>query len=891
MLYFEHVRPATVLTDWLKYITVNGAAAENGTNVRVCTYRYGCAVLPHTPSIQPLTLYTEKNYGGKEISYSLNTYYNKLGEMDNAARSFKLKRGYACILANNADGTGYSRYFVADQEDLNVTDIPALLRGKVSFVRVFVWDWPSKRGFCDTKGTAKGDKLNSTWYYSWGAGYQSTPNQQYVPGKEQKSWPSNSTLEAYNNVSHLYTYTEPDNPVAADRYVMPRDAAAAWPGLLKTGLRIGAPAYIYNSNSYEFIRLADSLNYRVDFVEVHCYWGGKTARQWYNDLHTIWVKCGKRPLWIKEWNNGANWTTETWPTSFTDKLAKQYSDMKAILNVLDTASFVERYSVYNWVGEYRAMILDTPDASYEASITKQQAVIDTTTNATKKAALVKTLTAYKQLYQDVKTYRDKNGELTPAGIYYRDSYDNVPLAWRPCNEVIPKFTFRSPENPTATYNFSTKAVTVKWVNANGEETDSVQVERALEDGIYVKVATIIPSTDKTSSIVDSLQGLPNGTYMYRIRNFDCDGAERVSSTPAVVYDFAGTGTAGFQYGRINLYNTDFAYTTFEPLADNVQPVVYTGPSTFTNRNTLLCEHVALVSTNKFKFQLLPFTSSASQDMTSAESCNFVVAKPGDYNIGNIKIEAATLGDRVGSDTVSVLFKEPFAEGTVPVVFPSVISSLGTYPYIPKIWDVSATGFKMKVMRESQYTGYQTKQAVSYIAASAGSAQLPDGKMLTVGHLATKIGGSIQQFFTLTDDEGGKYIMTNPLMYIQAQTNNADVASILRCGNPICREDSTRCAVIRQLDPSNTNSVNSASRNGDIVGWMTISDTAISTGITTLNEDSAPRVMVNNGRVSLSTSDAFSIYNAAGMKMNGEGKLPTGFYVVKSGTHTFKIWIK
>ena len=50
-------------------------------------------------------------------------------------------------------------------------------------------------------------------------------------------------------------------------------------------------------------------------------------------------------MWITEWNNGANWTTESgWPDDpslLTNANAqKQLSDLQGILQVMDTAHFV-----------------------------------------------------------------------------------------------------------------------------------------------------------------------------------------------------------------------------------------------------------------------------------------------------------------------------------------------------------------------------------------------------------------------------------------------------------------------------------------------------------------------------------------------------------------------
>ncbi|MFR5759547.1 MAG: hypothetical protein ACLUE2_18560 [Bacteroides cellulosilyticus] len=66
----------------------------------------------------------------------------------------------------------------------------------------------------------------------------------------------------------------------------------------------------------KFLELADSLNYRVDFVVGHMYWNGQSGQNLYNGVVDACTRLyGGRPMWITEWNNGANWTTENWPTN------------------------------------------------------------------------------------------------------------------------------------------------------------------------------------------------------------------------------------------------------------------------------------------------------------------------------------------------------------------------------------------------------------------------------------------------------------------------------------------------------------------------------------------------------------------------------------------------
>jgi hypothetical protein len=61
----------------------------------------------------------------------------------------------------------------------------------------------------------------------------------------------------------------------------------------------------------------------------------------------------KRPLWVTEFNNGANWTTDPDPTS-----AQQAATVAAMIQMLDNTPFVERYSIYNWVEDVRRVVWD-----------------------------------------------------------------------------------------------------------------------------------------------------------------------------------------------------------------------------------------------------------------------------------------------------------------------------------------------------------------------------------------------------------------------------------------------------------------------------------------------------------------------------------------------------
>ena len=109
-------------------------------------------------------------------------------------------------------------------------------------------------------------------------------------------------------------YNEPDQASQANLLV--GDAIYSWPDLLGTGLRVGSPAPSDGGRSswlYPFITQADAAGLRVDFCAVHYYQSHNPAdaagcaSQMYSFLLDVWNNT-HRPIWVTEWNNGANWT-------------------------------------------------------------------------------------------------------------------------------------------------------------------------------------------------------------------------------------------------------------------------------------------------------------------------------------------------------------------------------------------------------------------------------------------------------------------------------------------------------------------------------------------------------------------------------------------------------
>jgi len=353
-LAFTSIRPSVVRTTLLTQVRVGGALAIPGTNIRLAQYGMGTILLPHSNGFAPLEVYTGPNFTGISTNLRPNVYYTNtlLGAWNCNIRSFRLKRGYMVTLAQNFDGSGYSVVFVAQEDDLEVGVLPEPLWGSCSFVRVIPWRWVSKKGWAGDLQT----KVAPYWFYDWDNTDNSTIDVEYVPMRWGRWWNSYDNINSKQDVTHVLGFNEPDKSDQANMTVM--DAIAEWPNLMKSGLRVGSPAVSDSATAgmgldwlYSFMDQADALGYRVDFVTIHFYKCDWSATQLSNYLWGIYRRT-RRPIWVTEFNNGANWCSST-PT-----YEQNANVISNFLNVLEGAPFVERYAIYNWVGTNRALVLD-----------------------------------------------------------------------------------------------------------------------------------------------------------------------------------------------------------------------------------------------------------------------------------------------------------------------------------------------------------------------------------------------------------------------------------------------------------------------------------------------------------------------------------------------------
>jgi hypothetical protein len=113
---------------------------------------------------------------------------------------------------------------------------------------------------------------------------------------------------------------------------------------MKVNVPLGSPACAHPTGHWmqAFMKKADSLGYRVDFVTVHSY-GGINVGNFINKLKQIHELYG-RPVWITEFAV-ADWEAKNGINKYSSGQVLTF--MKEVLPVLDTLSFIKRYAWFS----------------------------------------------------------------------------------------------------------------------------------------------------------------------------------------------------------------------------------------------------------------------------------------------------------------------------------------------------------------------------------------------------------------------------------------------------------------------------------------------------------------------------------------------------------------
>jgi hypothetical protein len=896
VVILKAVIPSATLKSYMDNILINGTKSVNGSNCTVQIYGAGTIVLPYTMSSGGLTVYTGENFGGESKTYPPAVTYTSLGTFANAIRSFKLRRGYMACIGTSAS---FNKVYVASDADLEVSALPKTMSGKVNFLRVLPWIWTGKKGFAGGDMTAN-SILNTTEFYGWDAGNYSRTDREYTPQHHHIGWPAIGDCTGHSDGTAILGNNEPDNlNDAKEQVATVANVLASWPQMMSGGQRLGSPAVSGNLSGwlYPFIDSIDAKGYRCDFVAVHAYWNSNPTN-FMNSLKSISDRTG-RPLWITEFNYGANWTSEWWPASdhsiTTANWERERAWMAELIPLLEAAPYVERYYIYNWVQDCRMVYVAV---SNHTKCTGGCTATIKANDAARIAAIKAAGGTYATTVNDTLEYY-----LSPAGKAY-SSTSGAQLAYTGKYQIEPTFPYQKPYGLAYTYGAASQTVTLSWQNPNGVQTDSAYIERKLDMGNYVVLDTLYSNAAVANTYRDALKNLDNGLYTYRIHNFDSDGMQRYTSTVSVTKGGA-EGAEGFQYGSMTLANTDFTYVSYTPLQDGSKPLVFVSPSTFNNNlsTTMVApaEHLASVTSTQFKFQYFPWTypSSIPTTLSKSETSNFLVIKPGSYTFGNMKLVAAAVPSKVGSDTLAVTFDEPFAEDVTPVVFTTALVSMNIYPYMLKTWDVSNKGFKVRAMRQAAWDGtqytYMPSQTVYYLAVTPGQASMDNGQVLTADTSSTAIYGSVKRSVALKNGSGKAYSFDDtPLLFVQSQTYNMPAATLLRVTEPTTSSEGVWTSyVFRQVDGSAT-SVSNTSKTADKVGWFALStDKSYVDRIGAVTDGGTVPLIVNviGRRISMAGGRPCKVYNLSGEAVNAGSQLAPGLYIVRCGTQSAKVLVR
>lgn len=485
-LIFDNIVPSKVISTYLQYVKINGAAASNGSNCRVAIYLNGAAVIP-MPS-------TVMSCSGTKGNFTLAVGNNSdLDANSNTMTSFVLRRGYMATLATDANGGGYSRVYVADHSDLEIT-LPDALTKRVTSVNVKNWQYLSKKGWADTGGATRGPELRASWYWSWSAGYSSTTDMEYVPCRQHRYWPSASEVNnktataamSLNEPEHSEQHTS--STCSCGGTINEWTACTITPDFRAGGGRVGSPQPTDFSYLTKYFGHVDDMAYRCDFAVTHAYWdiSGRSDSgyaDWFvGQCKNVWNNTG-RPLWITELEIGASWGT---PVSSYDENRKY---LQVLLQKMEECDYIERYAIYSF-DHWRAYMF----------------------------------------------YAE--GGITPAGQVYRDhrstfaynsNYTKVPNWWKP-----------SIKTPTLGYTMSAanRTVTIAIGNTNGDCAETIVLQRKRGSGSWQNIYTVSDRSEFDQNTINyemSLDDIDRENDLFRVTTTDIFGNSATSSEVAMGY--------------------------------------------------------------------------------------------------------------------------------------------------------------------------------------------------------------------------------------------------------------------------------------------------------------------------------------------------------------------
>ncbi len=866
VLIIQSIRPSLVIKNHLKdRVFINGEQAVNGENCQVKMYAHGAIIMPYAKDIKPLTVYSEPNFGGTAVNdFGLEHsggFMNTLSEakLNNQIRSFKLKRGYMVTFATGKSGWGYSRCFIADKEDLEFSELPAHLDGRISSYRVFQWYDAEKKGLASDTRQSANDLLATSWCYDWATGFSHQPDRECVPHQIYVAWPSASACGSATYACHMKTNNEPGNS-ADDTPQSVEVILNQWQELMRTGLRLCSESSHDGSWQHlkDFISAVDARGWRCDILDLHCYWasGFDRMQNYYNDY-------GKRPIWISEFVWGASWNNNgifATDRSFSQANQQKNLDaMKGIFNTLNNSPYVERYAYWNSEADCSKLLRGESELSLTG----------------------------------------KHFQTMQSGMAYRKEY-----------EKIPNVVYTSATNVSGAWtNQEVGAFKLSWTDTNGDMLSEIQVQRRPEgENNYEVVAVITPKdqSGKTISYYYTDTLTEAGVFEYRVVNVTAENTTRNSGVVRAAKSSI-KGAAGVQYGEILMIDGEEVTMDYtEAFAD--APAIFMGAVSNSNTGLYPGNLVTGNSRLKISYKPLPWATSTSTSYDKAESIPFFAISEGNYQFSNLDCEVGVVKVNM-VDTADVVFAKPFPEGVVPVILTEVRKpTLKENPIIVKIRNVTNTGFKCILMYEDKVgTPSALKSNVCYMAITPGVGVIDEAKGLMVAagvSEANAYGSSARSVYFTHESDTLRF--AEPYIFANLQTSNYDAATMLRRqGAPLTEKvDGVSYTVgarfKRVVDTSRKNASDgtklSLSNMKDDLGWMVLYTRAEGTSEPTSIEevdvyDTLLRPYAVDGVIYVDGCEDFDVYTLHGVKMAQHSTLLPGVYVVKAGSSTAMVVVK
>ncbi len=592
VLILAGVKPSKATNLLAKYVLINGQKAVNNTNCQLKMYNRGSIILPYAKDLKPLTVYSEQNFEGESCSdFGLeNTggYMNTLTDkkLNNRIRSFRLKRGHMVTFSLREEGRGYSRCFIAADEDLEVASLPAILDRSISSYRVFKWYDAGKPQLAAAAGDYNAcGALNVTSTYTWSAGSSMLPDQECVAHQIYSTWPSPSSLGSATYTCHMKTSNEPRNS-ADDHPETLADILKVWENLMRTGMRLCSPSSwdgsdYWNGTGFlkEFFDSIDARGWRCDIIDMHCYWAESNFANLKN-----WVNAVHRPIWISEWCWGASWNNNgSFASGVTNTQVRDA--LRRICTSLNGMDYVERYFYWNSERD--------PSRIYKNGA----------------------LTTAGQMYAQL-----------DGGLAYNGKYDYVPKAPKQMD----------PEDLSVVFDKESGTANISWREYNGEMNEYIHLERRKSESEPWEVvmdslewfAEIDPSLPNRIGVsaIEAQQG-----WEFRVSEKDANGKVRTSRAMMAVSSDMGAGDSvvidgqTWYLGGNIITNGDFEMGLSgwlngkgEPLA---QPYFQAVPTGGINESTYLqCYGSGAIATDQSVRTPFPLEANTNYYF-SASACN------------------------------------------------------------------------------------------------------------------------------------------------------------------------------------------------------------------------------------------------------------------------------